>query len=45
METYPAQINSDTVSIDGYEDFEITVKRIKEYRKKKILNNKRIISG
>ena len=44
METYPAQINSDTVSIDGYEDFEITVKESKNIEKKKILNNKELLA-
>lgn len=40
METYPAQINTDMISIDGYEDFEITIKEEKNINKKKILNNK-----
>lgn len=40
MESYPAQINTNSISIDGYEDFEITVKEAKNVEKKKILNNK-----
>lgn len=40
METYPAQINSDLISIDGYDEFEITVKEAKNISKRKILNNK-----
>ena len=40
METYPAQINSNEISADGYEDFEITVKKSNNTQKKKILNNK-----
>ncbi len=40
METYPAKINSNEISVDGYEDFEITVKKAKDIEKKKILNNK-----
>lgn len=40
METYPARINTDKISVDGYEDFEITVKKSNNIAKKKILNNK-----
>lgn len=40
METYPAKINSNAISADGYEDFEITVKKSNNTQKKKILNNK-----
>lgn len=40
METYPAQINSNEISTDGYEDFEITVKKSNNTQKNKILNNK-----
>lgn len=40
MESYPAQINTNHIAIDGYEDFEITVKEAKNTEKKKILNNK-----
>lgn len=40
MESYPAKINTNNISINGYEDFEITVKASKNVRKKKILNNK-----
>ena len=29
MESYPAQINTDKISTEGYEDFTITVKKIK----------------
>lgn len=40
METYPAKINSNEIFTDGYEDFEITVKKSNNIVKKKILNNK-----
>lgn len=40
METYPARINTDEISIDGYNDFEITVTKSNNIAKKKILNNK-----
>lgn len=40
METYPAKINSNEISVDGYEDFEITVKKSNNIEKRKILNNK-----
>ncbi len=40
METYPAKINSNKISVDGYEDFEITVKKLNNIEKRKILNNK-----
>lgn len=40
MESYPAQINTNNISIDGYEDFEIKVKISDKIEKKKILNNK-----
>lgn len=40
METYPAKINSNEISIDGYNDFEIIVKKSDNIGKKKILNNK-----
>lgn len=40
MESYPAQINTDKIGTEGYEDFEITVKRSNNITKKKILNNK-----
>lgn len=40
MESYPAQINTDNISIDGYEDFKIEVKPSNKIEAKKILNNK-----
>ncbi len=40
METYPAQINTDKISVDGYSEFEITVKEAEEVKSKKILKNK-----
>lgn len=40
METYPAQIHSNEISVDGYEDFEITVTKSNNVEKRKILNNK-----
>lgn len=40
MESYPAQINSDNILINGYEDFKIEVKPSNKIEKKKILNNK-----
>lgn len=42
METYPAQINTNNISIDGYEDFEINVKPSNKIEPKKILNNKEL---
>lgn len=39
METYPAQINTDSILVNGYEDFEISVKDSKEKNKTKILND------
>lgn len=39
METYPAQINSDKIAINGYENFEILVEKADKIEKKKILNN------
>jgi len=39
METYPAQINSDNIAINGYSDFEILVEKADKIEKKKILNN------
>ena len=44
MESYPAQLNTNNISINGYEDFEITVKESKHIEKKKILNNKDLAS-
>lgn len=40
MESYPAQIETNNISIDGYEDFKIEVKTSNKIEKKKILNNK-----
>lgn len=40
METYPAQINANNISIEGYSDFEIIVKESKNNENKKIVNNK-----
>ena len=40
METYPAQINSNEILTDGYEEFELIVKKSDKVRKTKILNNK-----
>jgi len=39
METYPAQINTDSILIFGYEDFEISVKKSEKVKKTKILND------
>lgn len=44
MESYPAQINTDKISIDGYEDFKIEVKLSDKIETKKILNNKDLSS-
>ena len=44
MESYPAKINTDNISIDGYKDFEIEVKVSDKIEKKKILNNKDLYS-
>lgn len=38
-ETYPAQINTDSILTEGYFDFEIIVKKSDNIEKKKILNN------
>lgn len=42
LETYPAKIKSDEILINGYEDFEISVKESAKTEKKKILNNKEL---
>lgn len=42
METYPAQINTDDILIEGYENYEITVKESGKNHKVKILNNQDI---
>ena len=39
METYPAQINSNNILTEGYEEFEVIVKKSKKVSKAKILNN------
>lgn len=44
MESYPAQINTDKISTDGYEDFKIEVKLSDKIETKKILNNKDLSS-
>ena len=44
MESYPAQINTNKISTEGYKDFEITVKKSNDITKKKILNNKDLSS-
>lgn len=38
-ETYPAQIYSNDIDHDGYDEFEISVKESSTHQKKKILNN------
>ena len=38
-ETYPAQIESDDILIDGYKEFELLVKEAEGKNKSKILNN------
>ena len=44
MESYPAQINTDKISTDGYDDFKIEVKLSNKIKAKKILNNKDLSS-
>jgi len=41
-ETYPAQITTDNIDVDGYDDFEISVKVADEKERKKILSNKEL---
>ena len=41
-ETYPAQIDTDDILIDGYEEFELTVKISNNKNKTKILNNQEL---
>lgn len=41
-ETYPAQIDTNEILIEGYEEFTLTVKEAKEKKKTKILNNKEL---
>lgn len=38
-ETYPAQIDTDNIETDGYDDFSLIVKSTDKLEKKKILNN------
>lgn len=38
-ESYPAQINTDYILTDGYENFTLTVKKTENTNKRKILNN------
>lgn len=39
MESYPAQINTDYILTDGYENFTLTVKKSENTNKRKIINN------
>jgi len=39
METYPAQINTDEIAINGYDNFEILIEKADKIDKKKVLNN------
>ena len=41
-ETYPAQINTDNIQTDGYEDFELIVEEADNTHIRKILNNKEL---
>ncbi len=41
-ETYPAQIDTNNILIDGYEEFELNVKPSKDRNKIKVLNNKEL---
>ena len=41
-ETYPAQIDTNEILIDGYEDFELSVKKSDKKTKFKILNNQEL---
>jgi len=41
-ETYPAQIDSNNISVNGYEDFEITVVEAENQVTKKVLNNQEL---
>ena len=38
-ETYPAQIDTDDILINGYEEFELTVKNANNHNKTKVLSN------
>ena len=41
-ETYPAQIDTDNILIDGYKEFELSVKVANDKKKAKILNNQEL---
>jgi len=41
-ETYPAQIDTDNILIDGYKEFELSVKESNNKKKIKILNNQEL---
>lgn len=41
-ETYPAQIDTNDILIDGYEEFELTVKLAKDKIKTKVVNNQEL---
>jgi len=41
-ETYPAQIDTDKILIEGYEEFELSVKKSNDKKKTKILNNQEL---
>ena len=42
LETYPAQIKTDEIIINGYEDFKISVNKSENMKTRKILNNKEL---
>ena len=42
METYPAQINTNNISTNGYEEFNLEVKKSNKVKKSKVLNNKEL---
>ena len=41
-ETYPAQIDTDNILINGYEEFELSIKNSNNKKKAKILNNQEL---
>ena len=41
-ETYPAQIDTNNILIEGYEEFELSVKKSNDKKKTKILNNQEL---
>jgi len=41
-ETYPAQIDTNNILTEGYEEFELTVKKAENKKKTKILNNQEL---